>query len=312
MSLPFCPVCVKTVLDTEKGIYCDNACQRWFHRECVKISKSEYQRISGDNKIKWICSRVDCLALTDQPLDNMSTQMTSVLTKLDALLTKVDKIDDLAKDINKIQTEVSSMKAGLSALEPRIATTEDKVVQLENDIATIKTEVLSNAKKINTLEGNISTSIDAAVAEVNDRASRLKNVLLHKVPESEKSNPSEIKEDDRKKITTILDAFQLKPDQVTFYRLGQKSSRKTRPLKVVFCSQSEASSLLKKFSLEAFKDVDPTLSEVSISRDRTPNERAALDSLRQEMGRRAAAGESNLTIKYIHGVPRITITKPKN
>lgn len=312
MSSNFCPVCVRAVLDSDEGICCDSACQRWFHRECVKMPKSEYLRISGDNKIRWNCFRVDCLAPTDQPLGKLSTQMTSVLLKLDALLAKVNKIDDLAKDVNNIQTEISSMKAGLSALEPRIVVAEEKVANVEIDIAAVRTEVSANTTKLNKLENNANTSLDEAVAEVNDRASRLKNVLLHKVPESKKSSPSEMKEDDRKMLVTMFDALDFKPDSMTFYRLGQKTSRKIRPLKVVFGSQVEAALLLKKFSRDAFDDVDPSLSEVSISRDRTPNERATLDSLRQEMGQRTAAGETNLTIKYFNGVPKIITSKPKN
>lgn len=37
-----CPSCVKTVFDTEEGIGCDGPCLRWFHRDCIKVTKSEY------------------------------------------------------------------------------------------------------------------------------------------------------------------------------------------------------------------------------------------------------------------------------
>lgn len=121
-----------------------------------------------------------------------------------------------------------------------------------------------------------------------------------------------MKEDDRKKLVAIFEALEFKPDLMTFYRLGQISGSKTRPLKLVFSSQGEASSLLKIFSEEAVKGADPSLSEVFISCDRTPNERATLDSLRRELGWRTTTGESNLTIKYFNSIPKITTTKAKN
>ncbi|KAG8261250.1 hypothetical protein J6590_077907, partial [Homalodisca vitripennis] len=83
-----CPVCVKMVLDTEEGIGCDGDCQRWFHRECIKMSKAEYQSKCADTKNKWYCARTDCLGSSNQPFRLLSSQMSIVLTKLDDLLGK--------------------------------------------------------------------------------------------------------------------------------------------------------------------------------------------------------------------------------
>lgn len=55
-----CPVCATLVLETDKGIGCDGLCLRWFHRDCMKIPKSEYAKLAVVTSLKWHCTRADC------------------------------------------------------------------------------------------------------------------------------------------------------------------------------------------------------------------------------------------------------------
>lgn len=41
---------INLVLDYEDGLGCNEDCKRWLLRETVKITKTEYNRLSGDTK----------------------------------------------------------------------------------------------------------------------------------------------------------------------------------------------------------------------------------------------------------------------
>lgn len=66
--MTFTSICVKAflILDDGLGRYGDS--KRWFHRECIKLNKTEYNRLSGDNNIKWLCTRNYCVFFTSDPL----------------------------------------------------------------------------------------------------------------------------------------------------------------------------------------------------------------------------------------------------
>lgn len=77
MDTSICPVCLISV----DGIGDDGDCKRWFHIECVKMSKTEYSKFANDNKKKWLCNRAGCLSSGDQPMNLQSTQMSDLLIK---------------------------------------------------------------------------------------------------------------------------------------------------------------------------------------------------------------------------------------
>ncbi|KAG8294162.1 hypothetical protein J6590_003335 [Homalodisca vitripennis] len=222
--------------------------------------------------------------------------MSTVLTKLDDLLGKVKKIDDIFKDTVDIKTEITTIRASLSVLEPRVEVIEKNLLAAENQIADVKSQVLSNTTRLNKIENSPATSLDAVVAEVHDRAGRTKNILMYAIPESTKSLPLEKKEDDRKKICTVFDAVNFQPTQFSYHRVGKKSNRGPRPLKIVLGSQNEVSIFMKNFSGDKVSLADPSMDNVSVSRDRTPNERATLTALRKELDERVANGETGITI----------------
>ncbi|KAG8272000.1 hypothetical protein J6590_050908 [Homalodisca vitripennis] len=121
-----CPTCVKQVLDSEEGIGYNGACQRWFHRTCLNMPKTKYQRFCGNSTLTiWFCLRADCLAPSNQPLNVLSSKMDAVLSKLDELLGKINKIDAISADVTAIKNDVSTIKSGLSALQPRVDKAED-------------------------------------------------------------------------------------------------------------------------------------------------------------------------------------------
>lgn len=59
-------------------------------------------------------------------------------------------------------------------------------------------------------------------------------------------------------------------------------------------------------------DINTALSKISYTRDRTPAERKYLVDLRSLFKDRLESGETDLTIKYISGIPKIVNKESKN
>lgn len=84
---------------------------------CVKLSASEYKKISDGSVKTWICGRVDCTMM--QP-DNNPNLLRQVAQRLDQLATEEDMkritkhILGLRCEVNKLsQTEGSELKSRL-------------------------------------------------------------------------------------------------------------------------------------------------------------------------------------------------------
>lgn len=148
---------------------------------------------------------------------------------------------------------------------------------------------------------------------MSERSRRLvDNVIIYNVPEGNQRNPDDKKSHVLDIVTRIHTILNLPlPDIISFFRLG-KSGKKDRPIKFVFTDVGNAMKLQKRFSAEELAQADDRFSEILTSRDRTQKERLLLNKLRQILDRRTKAGESNLTIKYVNGIPKIVNNTPKN
>lgn len=69
-------------------------------------------------------------------------------------------------------------------------------------------------------------------------------------------------------INTILYATDVVSKTFSFFRIGKPSSESPRPIKLILHSPAEAKNFFRNFSSDRLKE--SRLSEVSISRDRTP------------------------------------------
>lgn len=76
-----CPICVKSVLDTEEDVCCDAACER-----C-------------DNKHRWECTRTDCQIAVAV---NVASKLGAILDKLSTLATKATKPIDMKDDLVRV------------------------------------------------------------------------------------------------------------------------------------------------------------------------------------------------------------------
>jgi len=302
-----CTVCYKKVLD--RGIECDDKCKRWFHPECIRMSGAEYKKYAdGVNKV-WKCGRVDCLDSIDTQL---STQ--SLSAQFNDIISRLDRLAGVPKDISEMKAEVTVISEKLSVLELRIVHVEKRLDDLEANLVTnLEARISSIESKVEAASpglSNMSLCPESVIEEISERNRRSRNVILYKIAESNSPNVEVKKSHDKSKVECILDALEVAADEyATFFRIGKKTTKGPRPIKLIMKSNESAVNILKRFSLEKLVHLDQTLSEVAISNDKTPQERNHLSSLRDELARRSEAGENDLTIRYINGIPKIVTIK---
>lgn len=296
-SVNVCAVCVKVVLDSDEGICCDGLCVRWFHRDCMKIPRTEYTKLAGDSTLKWYCSRADCKS--EDSTAELSNKLSLLISKVSDLATK-EEFKEINTGISDLNKKVDVLTAKLSEFEPRLAAAEEGITKMESEIKELK--------KGSTAPGNE----EELFAEMTERARRLRNVIVYNIPESNRKRPEDKKSHDIGMITKIYEILDLQlPNNISFFRLGKAGGR-DRPIKVMFRDEDSVVTLLKRFSSETLSSADDSLSEISVGRDRTQKERQYSAVLRKQMDDRTEAGETNLTIKYLNGIPKIVKSAPKN
>ncbi|KAG8338033.1 hypothetical protein J6590_009310 [Homalodisca vitripennis] len=238
-----CPVCIKSVLDSEEGIGCDGACMRWFHRECIKMSKSEYQRISGNNNVKWYCLRTDCLQSSNQPFNLLLNQLTVLTDKISDLSVKVDSLTSLPAKVDNLIAEVDRLNKNLSHLEQRVNLNEAGLKTLENKFENISKHPVNP---------------DLIMPELNERSSRSKNIMIFNLPESDDKNVETRKAHDLLVVNKLLNHFlpTYNCPSTKVLRVGKKYPNKPRPLKVILDNGLSSIGFITNFSRESPTKID--------------------------------------------------------
>lgn len=55
-DVELCPVCNKSVCDSDNGLQCDAFCNKWHHISCVNVNVTTYKKIINlQDNVKWIC-----------------------------------------------------------------------------------------------------------------------------------------------------------------------------------------------------------------------------------------------------------------
>lgn len=142
---------------------------------------------------------------------------------------------------------------------------------------------------------------EMVIKEVRDRMNRECNIIIYNIPE----NP----QTDIVTVGNILNVVSpevdvsLSNDKIS--RLGKKdgNSSKPRPVRVTLPSSVIVSKILR--NKNKLKN-DNTHKNIFLKNDETPYQRQLLNTARDNLRRRINEGESNLTIKYVNGIPIVT------
>ncbi|KAG8290509.1 hypothetical protein J6590_080147 [Homalodisca vitripennis] len=255
------------------------------------MNKTEYNRLSSISKIKWWCTRTDCVSYPGTPIAQFSAQMNTVLSKLDDLLSKVNKIDDISKDIAELRAEVSAVSNCLSTLEPRVASVENKVDSISHNLAIVSSTVDTHGERLAMLEGNSSSDscVVSTSEEINERNLRAKNIMVFGLGESTMGTTHDRIEDDKANLQSIFSAIDpsLEVNSFKLFRVGKGSRNKPRPITVIVGCEDSVRMITRTATREFLRGLGDNFTGVSISRDRARKEAEHLKNLRAELSRRS-------------------------
>lgn len=261
----FCSNCSKVVGDRDSALQCDG-CKRSLHMECTGLSSTD--RVTRQ-KVRGLS--ILCNACTS----NLST------------------FADFKKIINELKSDIQEKIGDLKT--DMLKTIDNYNTLLSAEIASLNNK-LSNVESLNSIE-----ITDKIANEAVERISRAKNVFIRGVPEPAGDTQNK-KDSDRRIIEEVLNAVTCSAEPVSLYRVGKPNQRFPRMLKVVMPTESDAKYILKnkKRLLE-----HTSTRTFTIIDDKTPIQQQYLKQLRAELDTRLKNGERDLTIKYVHGSPKI-------
>lgn len=194
----------------------------------------------------------------------------------------IKSYDSLREEINSIKTELAQSRAQSYAAAAASAPVAAGAA------------VGAQAASVSTLNTN------TVLEEIMERERRASNVVLVNVEESASDSGSVRKAHDESIVKQVLGEVHgadVYDKVVSVQRLGRREPGKKRPVKVVLKSRQDAISTLKNKS-KARK-------EVRLYDDKTPLQRQELQQLRDVLKMRIEKGETNITIKYVKGAPKI-------
>jgi hypothetical protein len=145
-----------------------------------------------------------------------------------------------------------------------------------------------------------SISQENVYSELLDRQSRARNVILFNVPEASTSIPGQL--DDTSFANDVFNTIGASVNPLSVHRLG-KVSTKPRPLRITLPSSLDVFEILKVKRKLTTMD---KFSSIRISTDLTQLQRKYLSNILSELKSRKDAGEHNIFVRYINGLPTIS------
>lgn len=196
-------------------------------------------------------------------------------------------------------------KCGSCKLIPQFL---DMLEKLNDTVDALKQEI-STLKKSET-----RSDFEEIVSEVTDRINRKRNLMVFGVAEPDSSLSADVRSGmDFQTIKEIVkfvspninDAL---VENINVFRVGRlKSAEVPRPIKVELRGESDVRQLLKQVQLkrQSLKS-HLTYKSISITMDRTARQQSLYKEVKAELDIRRNAGEKNISIKYVKGIPQIS------
>lgn len=203
--------------------------------------------------------------------------------------------DELKARLDCLTARFDSLAGELSDLRAKCASFDTRISNLEST----STSVLP------------STSISDVIHEFSERDKCKFNIITHGLPESTSPNQTIRINDDKNRLITELNKVSITlPTDFKSIRLGRTTSS-PRPLKIILNDPDVAARIIKSFRSAKLltPDVCPAL---KIVRDKTRLEREKLRACHTELNGRVQAGELDLLITYVNGIPCVMKSRSKN
>lgn len=261
-------------------------------------------------------SRLTTSDLPSSQLDLIVSQLADIKNMQQCIVSDVSAIkesqEQLRTEMNErclaIDRAISDCNAVISGHTDILNTHEIRIDGLETKVRDIQ-EGVSNVQetliKFQRVKDDIS-SADSIVSEITEREAKKRNLMVFNMPESRDATADGRRQDDEHFIRQLFASIgldqQVLQAPMKIDRLGRKLEGKIRPVKIVFTSGSLVDTITRHAArlrdLQQYKGI-------ILSRDRTPAQQAQYRSLRQQLHDRTAAGERDLKLVHVNGIPKI-------
>lgn len=215
------------------------------------------------------------------------------------------KINEIVKTLNEIKLNQSKMVSQINnqnrtilKLTSSVNDISKTVSKLDNENKKFSEKILKLEQRVELFEKNEMNSQDEIVAEIMERNSRINNLILFNLPETE----NEACLSDCDQVIIILYKMEVTIRPIGVYRIGNSSSGRPRPIKIIFSDSSEVALVMR---LQNKLNYFPDYKDLRFVTDRTKKQRELLATRHQELIQRREQGENNIILKYIMGTPRI-------
>lgn len=226
-------------------------------------------------------------------------------SKLSALIDTQCKLSQALETCNETLTNHTKLleqhSTCLADNDLKFSELQGNIELLEKRIGDLAGRVDNNSSSSDLAVGSglpVASDAEFLLREIKEREKRCLNLLLFNVAESSSSDVKQRIAEDTRIVHSILDTLGGSHVELAkVVRLGKRGSR-TRPLKLVLPSRNDVIECLKhKHKLGG--------TGYRISADLTELQRSHMDGLRKQLKERVDHGETDLTIKYIEGLPKI-------
>lgn len=286
--------CGKIVKEKQQGLGCD-LCEKWFHPICLDISKTDYKSISEvqesiKHMIKFTCP--DCaksfetLKLQHKQIEEINKNMLNYQKQVSTLQNQVEELTkkDTENALNQQQAQIVEITNFIQHMREQSEESQTKRQQV--NIASEQTQSPSKSEELlNTVQKDIEE-----LKEEKDQEKRAKNAILYNLTERneevEIENIYQIIED----IGLPTNNIQHRGNKPRFFRLGNETEGKRRPILIQFVDEQS-----KFFFLQQWRELKKM--NLWCQADLTQKQRDENRKLVDELKQRRDQGESNLIIR---------------
>lgn len=301
-----CGACNQVISKKQYSILCFS-CDRWNHIKCVDLSvaqvkffDTELRKEKGD---RWNCP--PCLRHTVRLSQASRKSLTPGFGQPEIAAPKISKpvtLEDIMIKLNHMEGQYNDL---LFKYNQQIEVNES----LQTEIAKLNSKVdhLEHAMEKHVPSSSNTVSSDDFFRECYERETRKKNVIIFGQPEPDNSSTTQqVDSESVKEILSYICPNVNTSNIVKVVRLGKilspASGVKPRPIKIVLSDNDISSEVLRR-SPEIRQH--PQLKHLTITSDKTPRQQIEYKTARQQLLERRQAGETDIKIKFVRGVPAV-------
>lgn len=247
---------------------------------------------------------------------NIAIDISSIKTTQEDIRSELARVNATLSDhsqiLNEHSTAIADCRQDLKLNSSAISGCLGDIKNLRESHEAISQSVTSLQSRLDSGDLIMASTASASTTptaseETIERLRRSHNVILSAVPESS---------DEEVVVRRIIDSILPSSSQTILSmsrlnaskRTSTRTSARPRLLKVTFSNIITPKILLRNKAALLTSE----FRNISLRDDKTPHELQLLEALRGELKERQAAGERDLTIKYVKGSPKIVQSHSKN